>query len=108
MWRRKKSIWQRNKRGVVRQALVEGVPEEIWLDTGSAQTLVRRDLVLEARLLVERTAVVRCGHRVSVRYPLAELEITVGEKTMTVRAGVLDHLPVQLYWGTMCHSCLAC
>ena len=80
MWRRKKSIWQRNKRGVVRQALVEGVPEEIWLDTGSAQTLVRRDLVPEARLLVERTAVVRCGHRVSVRFLLQSWKSLSGRR----------------------------
>ena len=35
--------------GVVRQGLVEGVPVEVLLDTGSAWTLVRRNLCWRVR-----------------------------------------------------------
>lgn len=52
-------------------------------------------MVPEGKVLVRETAVVRCAHGVrSVKYPLTKLEITLGEKTMVVQAGVLDQLPV--------------
>ena len=85
--------------GAVRQGMVEGVPVEVLLDTGSARTLVRKELVPEGKVLKEETVAVRCAHGESVRYPLAELEIAVGGKTMTIRAGVSDRLPVQLLLG---------
>ena len=37
--------------GVVRQGNVEGVPVEVLLDTGSARTLVRKELVPEGKVL---------------------------------------------------------
>lgn len=83
----------------LRQGTVEGVPVQILLDTGSARTLVRRDLVPEGKVLADETVVVRCAHGESVRYPLADLEIAVQGKRFVIRAGVSDKLPVQLLLG---------
>ena len=84
---------------VVRHGMVEGVPVQILLDTGSARTLVRRDLVPEDKVLEGEAVVVRCAHGESVRYPLADLEIAVEGKQFVIRAGVSDKLPVQLLLG---------
>ena len=83
-------------KGVVRQGKVEGVPVEVLLDTGSARTLVRKELVPEGKVLEGKTVVVRGVHGGSVHHPLAELEITVGGRTMVVQAAVSGRLPVQL------------
>ena len=45
----KVEVWE----GVVRQGLVEGVPVEVLLDTGSARTLVRKELVPEGKVMGE-------------------------------------------------------
>ena len=85
--------------GVVRQGWVEGVPVEVLLDTGSARTLVRKELVPEERVLKGRTVGVRCAHGEVVHYPIAELEVVVGDQKITVKAGISDRLPVQLLLG---------
>ena len=85
--------------GVVRQGKVEGVPVEVLLDTGRARTVVRKELVPEGKVFEGKTVVVRGVHGGSVRYPLAELEITVGGRTMVVKAAVSGRLPVQLLLG---------
>ena len=84
---------------VVRQGMVEGRPVEILLDTGSARTLVRKELVPVGKVLEGRTVVVRCAHGESVRYPVADLELTIGGWKIKVKAGVSDRLPVQLLLG---------
>ena len=73
---------------MVRQGKVEGVPVEVLLYTGSARTLVKKELVPEGKVLEGKTVVVRGMHGGSVRYPLAELEITVGGRTMVVQVAV--------------------
>ena len=85
--------------GVTRQGTVEGVPAEVWLDTGSARTLVRRELVPEDKVLAGKVVAVRCAHGEIVRYPLAELEVTVDGRKIAITAGVAEKLPVQLLLG---------
>ena len=87
------------REGVVRQGKVEGVPVEVLLDMGSARTLVRKELVPEGKVLKGKTVVVRGVLGGSVRYPLAELEITIGGRTMVVQAAMSGRLPVQLLLG---------
>ena len=84
---------------VIRRGTVEGMPVEILLDTGSARTLVRRELVPKDKELSGKSVVVRCAHGDSVRYPLADLDIEVEGKRFTIRAGVSEELPVQLLLG---------
>ena len=50
-------------------------------------------------MLEGKTVVVRGVHGGSVCHPLAELEITVGGRTMLVQAAVSGRLPVQLLFG---------
>ena len=85
--------------GVVRQGLVEGVPVEVLLDTGSARTLVRKELVPEGKVMGGKMVGVRCAHGEVVHYPIAELEVVVGDENIIVKAGVSDRLPVQLLLG---------
>jgi len=84
---------------VFRKGLVEGNPVEVLLDTGSARTLVRRELVPEGKVMEDRAVVVRCAHGEGVRYPLADVSVQIAGRTFTVRAGVSEHLPVQMLLG---------
>ena len=85
--------------GVVRQGLLEGVPVEVLLDTGSARTLVRSDLVPEGKVLEGKRIGVRCAHGDTAYYHIAELEVEIGGRTISIRAGVSERLPVQLLLG---------
>ena len=85
--------------GVTRQGTVEGVPAEMLLDTRSARTLVRRELMPEDKVLAGKVVAVRCAHGEIVRYPLAELEVTVDGRKIAITAGVAEKLPVQLLLG---------
>ena len=82
---------------MVRRGLVEGVPVEVLLDTGSARTLVRRELVPEGKVIGGKVVGVRCTHGEVVHYPTAE--VVVGDKKIITKAGVSDRLPVQLLLG---------
>ena len=84
---------------VVREGIIEGTPVKMLLDTGSARTLVRRELVPEGKVLVGQEVAVRCAHGESARYPLADIDVRVGGRRFTVRAGVSDKLPVPLLLG---------
>ena len=84
---------------VVREGLVEGKPAKVLLDTGSARTLVRRELVPEGKVLVGQGVAIRCAHGENVRYPLADIVVEVGGRQFAVRAGVADQLPVQILLG---------
>ena len=78
---------------------MEGMPVEVLLDTESVRTLVRKELVPEGKVLEGRMVGVRCAHGEVVHYPIAELEVAVGDTKIHIRAGVSDRLPVQLLLG---------
>ena len=84
---------------VVCEGMVEGNPVKMLLDTGSARTLVRRELVPEGRVLGGQVVAVRCAHGESVRYPLADISVEIGGKQRVIRAGVCDKLPVPILLG---------
>ena len=84
---------------VVRNGTVEGTPVKMLLDTGSARTLVRRELVPEGKVLVGQVVAVRCAHGDNICYPLADVEVRVGGRQLTVGAGVSDWLPVPVLLG---------
>ena len=84
---------------VMVSGLVEGNPIDFLLNTGSAKTLVRRDLVLEEKVLVGKVVVVRCTHGENVDYPLADLDVEIEGRRMTIRAGVSNRLPVPILLG---------
>ena len=66
---------------------------------GECPDTVRKELVPEGKVLEERMVGVRCAHGEVVYYPIAELDVVVGDKKVVVRAGVSDRLPVQLLLG---------
>ena len=92
---------------VVREGIIEGAPVKMLLDTGSARTLVRRELVPDGKVLVGQEVAVRCAHGESVRYPLADIDVRVGGRRFTVRVGVSDKLPVPLLLGRELFQLLA-
>ena len=85
--------------GVFREAAVEGTPVKLLLDTGSARMLVRRELVPEGKVLAGRVVAVQCAHGECIRYPVADIDVEVGGRKLTVRAGVADKLPVPVLLG---------
>ena len=83
---------------VVRQEWVEGVPVEELLDTGSARTLVRKELYSAGGKSAEGTnrRRLRCAHG---ELPNCGTGSGVGDQKITVKAGMSDRLPVQLFLG---------
>lgn len=74
------SEWQRSK--VSRKGMVEGVAvDDILLDTGSARTLVKRDLVPDLKVGDGEIAI-RCAHGDIATYPLASVRLELGGKSL--------------------------
>ena len=73
--------------------------EDVLLDTGCSRTLVRRDLVPESKRL-DGSVAIRCAHGDTVEYPLATVDISVGNEKFSIEAGVADALPASVLLGT--------
>ena len=72
--------------------------EDILLDTGSTQTLIRTDMLpADARKTGETS--VMCTHGDVQKYPKAEVNIRIDGRSFYVRVGVLDNLPVAALIG---------
>ena len=82
------------RNGVVEGRYVKG----IMLDTGCSRTMVRRDLVPQAKWLKE-DVVIRCAHGDTVTYPLAWVELTVQGVPVKVEAALSDTLPTLVLLG---------
>ena len=99
----RKTRWQHHselqRSKVSRKGTVEGVVvDDILLDTGSARTLVKEDLVPIWKLQKDEVAI-RCAHGDIATYPLASVEIEVGGKRFVVEAAVSATLPVSVLLG---------
>ena len=80
---------------------MEGSPvEQILLDTGCSRTLVQQKLVPACKLIEGESIAICCAHENTVLYPLANVQVTVGDKTLDVEAAVSDTLPVDVLLGT--------
>ena len=91
---------QPNSEVVCRNGTVEGrYVEDIILDTGCTRTLVHQDLI-PRDMETHGEVIIRCAHGDEVSYPVAEVEITVGDRIMQVEAGVSHTLPVSVLLGT--------
>ncbi len=87
------------KTGVTRCGEVEGVPvQDITLDTGSARTIINSKLVADSTEITG-TVPIRCAHGDVQIYPLAQVEIRVGEKCFMVEAAVSKTLPLSVLLG---------
>ena len=91
---------QPNSKVVCRNGTVEGCyVEDIILEPGCTRMLVHQDLIprdMETRGEV----IIRSAHGDEVSYPVAKVEITVGDSIMQVEAGVSCTLPVSVLLGT--------
>ena len=71
--------------GVRRIGQVEGVVvDDVVLDTGCSQTMVRQSLIPEERLVAGATTSLRCAHGDVIAYPLADVRMEVGGTMMNV------------------------
>jgi transposase InsO family protein len=94
-----KSKGEASVQGVYWRGTVGGtLVEDILLDTDSAKTLIRKDLV-PSNSLVEGKVLLQGVHGDVVSYPLAEVEVTVDKHVHTVRAAVSERLPVSMLLG---------
>ena len=86
---------------VRRPGIVEGtMVQDIILDTGCSQTMVREDLAKTSKLLEGEAVTVRCAHGDTVLYPLSEVELELAGKKMMVRAAISENLPASVLLGT--------
>ena len=96
----------RGKKPLVRQSFrckgfVEGqYVNDMVLDTGCSRTLVRRELVREDKLNLEKSVTVQCAHGDAVEYPVATVEISGQGRVVIVEAAVSDKLPHSVLLGT--------
>ncbi|KAI8496819.1 hypothetical protein Bbelb_254740 [Branchiostoma belcheri] len=72
---------------------VEGKTVPLLLDTGSAQTLIREDLVDPTKIAHGDQGGITCVHGDERKYPTAQVEIRVGRQSYRVNAKVTPNLP---------------
>ena len=90
-----------NKTEVSRRGIIEGMAtQEILLDTGCSQSLVRREFVPTERILEGEAVAIRCAHGDTVLYPMADIRVEIGEEVFEVQVAVADRLPVAMLLGT--------
>ena len=73
---------------------------DILLDTGCFWTLVQRELIPDHKILEGKVTTIQCAHRDMVLYPLADMELQVAGKCITVEAAVSETLPMSVLLGT--------
>ena len=80
---------------------MEGIHvEQIVLDIGCSQAMVRQDLVPEGKIIEGDAVTIRCAHGDTVLYPVALLKLEVDGLTLCVEAVVSQSLPVPVLLGT--------
>ena len=68
---------------------MEGIHvDQIVLDTGCSQTMVRQDLVPESKIIEGDVAAIRCTHGDTELYPVAQMEFKVDGLPLCVKASV--------------------
>ena len=86
--------------GVRRCGLVEGQEvQDILLDTGCTRTMVHADLVPPEKILEGDTVTIKCAHGDIVLYPLANVDLEVDGRRVSVEAAVSGRLPVDVLLG---------
>lgn len=74
--------------------------DDILLDTGCSQTMVRESLVKEEDIIPEKMVEIRCAHGDVVSYPMACVKLQVGDSCpVQVYAGVSRTLPRSVLLG---------
>jgi predicted aspartyl protease len=84
---------------ILKGEVEDKIVEDMLLDTGCSQMLVRQELVPEDKL-TNRQVSIRCAHGDILEYPVADVQIRMCDKEFTVKAGVSDRLPRSVLLGT--------
>ena len=85
---------------VRRKGVVEGtMVQDIILDTGCSQTMVRQNLARTSKILEGEAVTVRCAHGDTVLYPLSEVDLELAGKKMKVKAAISENLPASVLLG---------
>ena len=93
--------WSPTQTGMKRAGAVEGNNvQNILLDTGCSRSLVRKELVPPGKLLEGEAIAIQCAHGDTVLYPLAQVEVAVGGRSLEVTAAVSETLPMDVLLGT--------
>ena len=74
--------------------------KDIQLDTGCSRTVVRSDLIDKKKIVDGQFVTIQCAHGDTVSYPLAQVELEVEGRPVTVEAAVSDTLPRSVLLGT--------
>ena len=89
------------KTGVPTLGLVEGTTvSDILLDTGCSRSVVNEQLVPKGKILQGEAVAIRCAHGGTVVYPIARVDVCIGDQHLTVEAAVSDTLPMSMLLGT--------
>ena len=84
---------------VTRSGEVEGIPvDDMTLDTGSARTIINSKLVSDSTEITGEIPI-RCAHGDIQIYPLAQVEVRLGERCFMVEAAVSKTLPLSVLLG---------
>ena len=101
---RRQSIYKKadlEEQRLLCRGTVEGkTVKDIQLDTGCSRTVVRSDLIDKKKIVDGETITIQCAHGDTVSYPLAEVELQVEGRLITVEAAVSDTLPRSVLLGT--------
>ena len=74
--------------------------KSILLDTGCSRTVVLEKFVPREKILEGEAVIICCAHGDTVLYPLAEVDIKVDGRRLTVEAAVSKTLPMDVLLGT--------
>ena len=74
--------------------------KDIQLDTGCSRTVVRSDLIDKRKIVDGEFVTIQCAHGDTVSYPLAQVELRVEGRPITVEAAISDKLPRVVLLGT--------
>ena len=81
---------------------MEGISvDQIVLDTGCLQTMVRQYFVPESKIIEIEAVTTRCARGDTVLYSVAQLELEVDRLPLCVEAAVSKSLPVPGLLGTI-------
>ena len=84
---------------VTHKGEVEGAPvDDITLDMGSARTMINSKMVPDNVEITGRVPI-RCAHGDVRVYPLAQMEVRIGERSLLVEAAMSSTLPVSVLVG---------
>ena len=82
-----------------RRGIINGVfCNDILVDTGTTQTLVHKELVIDDDIL-DSEVMIRCAHGDTASYPLAAVKVTISGKDIIITAGVSSTLPASALLG---------